>query len=306
MDRILFQHLPAVLAVARSRSFSRAASDLGIGASAVSHSVKKAEERLGAPIFTRTTRSVTLTDAGARFVEAARRAVDDVATVADEVREGQGAVAGTLRINVPRLALMMGLTDALSRLAITHPRLTVEVISDDALSDVVADGFDAGVRLGGMIAQDMIAVRMTPSCRTALVASPGYIETFGSPQNIDDLKHHNCIGYRLLASGAIYQWDLVQDGAEVRVPVAGTVRVSDPSYARQLALAGLGIAYLMEPVVRQDIQSRALVELLADAAVEEPGLFLYFPRRRESDSKLQALVRALRLNASGDLRTASF
>jgi DNA-binding transcriptional LysR family regulator len=294
MDRLLLPHLPAVLAAARTRSFARAAAELGLRPSAVSHSVRAAEQRLGAPLFARTTRSVALTEAGEAFMKSAQRAFDEIDDAAERVRAGQREVTGLLRINSPRVALQMGLTPVLMELARRHPGLTTEIIIDDALVDVVEGGFDAGIRLGEMIAQDMVAVRLTPPCRAIVVASPSYVNARGQPASVADLRYHNCIGFRLLASGAVYDWELLEHGKEVRAAVSGTARVSDPTYARELAMAGLGLAYVFEPLVRRDIAEGRLVELLPDAAITEPGLFLYFPRRAAEARKLRALLDAVR------------
>ncbi len=224
------------------------------------------------------------------FMESARRAFDELDAAAERVRAGQREVTGLLRINAPRVALQMGLTPVLMEMARRHPRLTTEIITDDALVDVVEGGFEAGIRLGEMIAQDMVAVRLTPPCRAIMVASPSYVGARGWPASVADLAQHNCIGFRLLASGAIYDWELRERGKEVRATVSGTVRVSDPTYARELALAGLGVAYVFEPLVRMDLVGGQLAELLQEAAITEPGLFFYFPRRAAEARKLRALL----------------
>lgn len=294
MDRIVLTHLPVILAVARTRSFVRAGAELGLGASAVSHAVRLIEDRLGATLFARTTRSVALTEAGAAFVESAERAVEELEGAVDRLAAGRAQVRGLLRINAPRVALHMGLTPVLAEMSRRHPQLTVEVITDDALTDVVADGFDAGVRLGEMIAQDMVAVRLTPPFRAVMVAAPAYLAGAGAPRTIADLSAHNCIGFRLLRSGAVYAWDLQQDGEDVRVEVTGTVRVSDPAYARELAAAGLGLAYVLEPLAREDLAQGRLVEVLSQASVWEPGMFFYFPQRVARAAKLRALLDVVR------------
>jgi DNA-binding transcriptional LysR family regulator len=171
-----------------------------------------------------------------------------------------------------------------------YPRLTIELISDDALTDVVAEGFDAGVRLGEMIAQDMVAVRLTPPFRAVMAASPRYLAQVGAPQTIDDLHRHNCIGFRLLRSGAVYAWDLQEAGKDIRVEVSGSVRVSDPISARDLAIADIGIAYIFEPLIAADLASGRLVEVLAAASITEPGLFLYFPQGAARAAKMRALL----------------
>ena len=297
MDRLLLTHLPVVLAVARTRSFGKAAAELGLGASAVSHAVRVVEQRLGSPLFARTTRSVALTEAGGAFVESARRLVGELAEAVERLQAGQGQVSGLLRINAPRVALFMGLTPILVEMTRRHPRLTVEVISDDALTDIVAAGFDAGIRLGEMIARDMVAVRLTPPCRAIMVAAPAYLETCGVPKAIGELALHNCIGFRLLASGAVYAWELRDGSKDVEMEVSGSIRVSDPTYACELARAGVGIAYVFEPLVADDLRSGELVEVLAEAAITEPGLFLYFPTLAGRMPKMRAL-----LDVMGDRR----
>jgi DNA-binding transcriptional LysR family regulator len=290
MDRVLLTHLPVILAVARTRSFVRAAAELGLGASAVSHAVRAVEDRLGAPLFARTTRSVALTELGAAFLEGATRAAEELDAAVERLREGQNQITGLLRINAPRIALPMGLTRVLAEMTLRYPRLTLEVIADDALTDVVAEGFDAGVRLGEMIAADMVAVRLTQPFRAIMVAAPGYLARAGMPKSIDDLAAHNTIGFRLLSSGAIYAWDLQRAGKDVRIEVNSSVRVSDPASARDLALADVGIAYIFEPLVAADLAAGHLVEVLAEASITEPGLFLYFPQRVSRATKMRALL----------------
>jgi DNA-binding transcriptional LysR family regulator len=293
MDRVLLTHLPVVLAVARTRSFVRAAAELGMSASAVSHAVRLVEDRLGAPLFARTTRSVAVTEAGAAFLDSAGRVVDELDEAVERLRAGQAQVTGLLRINAPRIALYMGFTPLLAELTRRHPQLTVEVVTDDALADVVAEGFDAGVRLGEMIAQDMVAVRFTPPFRAIMVASPDYLSGRSPLRTFADLASCLCIGYRLLRSGAVYAWDLRDGDKDVRMEVASAIRVSDPLYARELAMAGLGVAYVMEPLVQAEIAQGRLVEVLPDASILEPGLFLYFPRHASRTAKLRVLVELL-------------
>ena len=172
MDRSLLPHLPAVLAVARTRSFARAAAELGMGASAVSHAVRTVEERLGEPLFARTTRSVSVTEVGAEFIGRVGQAFEEMTAAVERVSARRGEVTGVLRLNAPRIAGPLALTAILAELAARHPRLTVEVVSDDGLTDVVGQGFDAGVRLGEMVAEDMVAVRLTPPVRAMLAAAP--------------------------------------------------------------------------------------------------------------------------------------
>jgi DNA-binding transcriptional LysR family regulator len=290
MDRSLLAHLPIVVAVHRRGGFAAAAHELDMSPSAVSHAVQAVEASLGQPLFARTTRSVRLTEAGAAFIGVLGPALADISDAADNIAAAQGRVVGTLRLNAPRTALPIAVTPLLAELARRHPELTVEITSDDGLADIVADGFDAGIRLGHTVAQDMVAVRLTPPFDSIMVAAPGYLAAHGSPQALADLARHNCIGYRFVTSGAVYDWDLRNRGHHVAVAVAGSARVTDAVYARELALAGLGIAYLFEPLVRAELHAGTLVQVLPRSAFEEPGLFLYFPRRASQAPKLRAFI----------------
>jgi DNA-binding transcriptional LysR family regulator len=294
MDRELLTHFPIVLAVARRGGFAAAAAALNMSPSAVSHAVKTVEDRLGQPLFARTTRSVALTEAGSDFVASVAPALAMVEESVERVRAARGQVAGVLRINAPRLALPLAITPAVVAMSRLHPELTIEVTSDESLVDIVAAGYDAGVRLGEMIAQDMVAVRLTKPFKAIMVAAPAYLEGRGAPRAIADLAAHNCIGYRLISSGAAYAWDLQDKGREVSVAVSGSVRVTDSSYARDLACEGVGIAYLFEPLVRHDLRAGRLKQVLPAASIEEPGLFLYFPRYAAQAPKLRAFIEVVR------------
>jgi DNA-binding transcriptional LysR family regulator len=290
MDRDLLNHLPVILAVARRKNFAAAASELGMGASAVSHAVRLVEERLGVPLFARTTRSVALTEAGAALVASAAPALQDIADRVERIRAVKGRVSGLLRLNVPRLALSMVMTSVVREMAKRFPDVRVEIFADDAIANIVEDGFDAGIRLGEMIAEDMITVRLTPPFRAILVASPAYLSERGRPKTIADLKNHNCIAYRLIKSGGLYRWELLDDGREVAVEATGSTVINDPMYALDLARAGVGLAYVMEPVVRADIAAGHLTQVLPKSFSEWPGLFLYYPKRAALAPKLRAFI----------------
>jgi len=294
MDRDLLAHFPIVIAVARRGGFAAAASALNMSPSAVSHAVKAVEDRLGQPLFARTTRSVALTEAGADFVASIGPALAMVEESIEQIRATSGDVTGLLRINAPRLALPLAITPAILEMSRLHPGLTIEVTSDESLVDIVASGYDAGVRLGEMIAEDMVTVRLTRPFKSIMVASPKYLESHPMPRTIADLALHNCVGYRLLSSGAAYAWDLQDEGRQVAVTVNGSVRVTDPIYARDLAREGVGIAYLFEPLVKEDLRDGRLVKVLPKAGIEEPGLFLYFPRHVAKAPKLRAFIDVVR------------
>ncbi|MFT4101603.1 MAG: LysR family transcriptional regulator [Burkholderiaceae bacterium] len=290
MERDLLVHLPVVLAVAQRGGFAAASASLGMTASAVSHAVRQVEERIGQPLFARTTRSVALTEAGRTLVAAISPALADIGDGLDRVRSIRGRASGHLRINAPRIAVPMALAEIAAEMAVRHPDVTLEIVADDALSDIVELGFDAGVRLGSMVAKDMVAVALTPPFRVIMVASPAYLARRGTPADIAALPLHNCIGFRQIRSGGIYAWEVRQRGRETSVTTSGSAIITDPLQARDLALAGVGIGYIFEPLVRADLAAGRLVAVLPDAAIEEPGLFLYFPKRASLAPKLRACV----------------
>jgi len=226
MDRRLLAHIPVVLAVARQRSFARAAAELGLGPSAVSHAVREVEDFLGEPLLVRTTRSVALTANGEAFAARVEQAFGEIDAAVETIRMARGEVSGLLRLNAAHVVASQVLRPIVGELSRRHPRLTVELISDDALTDVVGQGFDGGVRLGEMIAADMIAHRLTPPFRMVMAATPAYLAERGTPATLADLKDHNCIGYRLLASGAIYEWE--------RARPASLTRAAPPSHQRDV------------------------------------------------------------------------
>jgi DNA-binding transcriptional LysR family regulator len=290
MDRDLLSHLPVVVAVARRGGFALAAAELGMSPSAVSHAVRLVEERIGQPLFARTTRSVSLTETGKALIETAAPALQDIAERMDRIRGIGGRPAGLLRINVSHIAIPLAVTPVVAAMAERYPEVTVELFADQGLVDIVGEGFDAGIRLGEMIAQDMVAVRLTPPFSVVMAASPAYVGRRGRPAAVADLASHNCIGYRLVRSGALYRWDLSEDGKDVSVETNGTVIVTDSLAAIDLALAGVGIIYVFEPLVRAHIAAGRLVQILPQSAIEEPGLFLYFPRRASMAPKLRAFI----------------
>lgn len=303
MDRDLLTHLPVIVAVARRGGFALAAAELGMSPSAVSHAVRLVEERVGQPLFARTTRSVSLTEAGKALVTTAAPALQDIAERMDRIRGIKGRPSGLLRINVPNIAVPLAVTPVVAAMAERYPDVTIELLTDQGLSDIVGEGFDAGIRLGEMIAQDMVTVRMTPPFKAVIVASPGYIGKHGRPRDVADLAKHNCIGYRLVRSGALYRWDLTENGKDVVVETRGTAIVTDSLAAIDLALAGVGLAYLFEPLVRADLAAGRLIQVLPKTAIEEPGLFLYFPRRASMAPKLRAFIDTAQEIGRASLRT---
>jgi len=303
MDRDLLTHLPVIVAVARRGGFALAAAELGMSPSAVSHAVRLVEERIGQPLFARTTRSVSLTEAGKALVETTAPALQDIAERMDRIRAIKGRPSGLLRLNVPNIAVPLAVTLVVAAMAERYPDVTIELLTDQGLVDIVGEGFDAGIRLGEMIAQDMVTVRLTPPFKAVIVASPAYVGRHGRPRSVADLANHNCIGYRLVRSGALYRWDLTEDGKDVVVETKGTVIVSDSLAAIDLALAGVGLTYVFEPLVRTELAAGRLVQVLPQSAIEEPGLFLYFPRRASMAPKLRAFIDTAQEIGRASLRT---
>jgi len=303
MDRDLLTHLPVIVAVARRGGFALAAAELGMSPSAVSHAVRLVEERIGQPLFARTTRSVSLTEAGKALVETAAPALQDIAERMDRIRGVKGRPAGLLRINASNIAIPLAVTPVVAAMAERYPDVTIEIVADQGLIDIVGEGFDAGIRLGEMIAQDMVTVRMTPPFKAVIVASPAYIAKHGRPRDVADLANHNCIGYRLVRSGALYRWDLNDNGKDVVVETRGTAIVTDSLGAIDLALTGVGLAYVFEPLVRADLAAGRLVQVLPQTAIEEPGLFLYFPRRASMAPKLRAFIDTAQEIGRASMRT---
>jgi len=290
MDRDLLSHLPIIICVARHRSFAAAAAELGMSPSAVSHAVRSVEDRLAIPLFARTTRSVSLTEAGARFVAGVEPALTDIGQTVEGLTAERGEVTGLLRIDAPRGAFDMALTPILAKLAREHPRLTVEVRTGHVSVDIVAQGFDAGIRIRRMIQQDMVTTRLTGPSKLCLVASRDYLDARGAPQSITDLCRHNCIGLRDIVSGAIADWELIDGEQSTAVKTSGTALVTNFAEALSLALAGAGIAYVLEPLARRYLREGSLNWLLPQTAIEHDGLFLYYPRRASLAPKLRAFI----------------
>jgi DNA-binding transcriptional LysR family regulator len=290
MDRDLLGHLPIIVCVARHRSFAAAAAELGMSPSAVSHAVRTVEDRLAIPLFARTTRSVSLTEAGVRFLAGVEPALADIHEAIERLTAERGEVTGLLRINTLRVVLDMALIPILATLARQHPRLTVEINADQTLVDIVAQGFDAGIRLRRAIQQDMVTTRLTGSFKAILVASGDYLDARGTPKSFADLQQHNCIGLRLGETGAIFEWELIDRKKAVVVKTSGTALVTDTMQALSLALAGVGIAYVAEPLARRYLREGSLEWLLPQSATEYDGMFLYYPKRASLAPKLRAFI----------------
>jgi DNA-binding transcriptional LysR family regulator len=279
----------AFSAVAAQKSFTAAARMLGVTASALSQSVRGLEDRLGVPLLVRTTRSVALTEAGRRLFERIGPALRETQAAVDEARGSADVVQGTLRISLGRLTVQM-LEPLVAALLERYPRLSVELDVDDSFVDIVARGFDAGIRLSESIDADLTHVRLTPPFRLVIAGSPKYFATHGRPKKPSDLLEHQCIGYRMLSTGALYAWELEKNGREQRINVRGRFMCNDGHAMLIGARRGLGLTYIHEPAITADLESGRLEVVLEDWAPTVPGFFLYYPSRSSLQPKLRALI----------------
>jgi DNA-binding transcriptional LysR family regulator len=289
--------LTAFLAVAEERSFTRAAARLGTSQSALSHTVRRLEERLGLRLLTRTTRSVAPTEAGERLLETLRPALDEIDAKLTALGELREKPAGTVRITTSRHAAETILWPALARLLPDFPDIRVELSIDPALTDIVAERFDAGVRLGEQVAKDMIAVRIGPELRMALVGAPAYFARRPAPETPHDLTRHACINLRLSTLGGLYAWEFEKDGRPLNVRVDGQLVLNDMSLILKATIEGFGLALTLEDQVTQLVSEGKLVRVLEDWCPPFPGYHLYYPSRRQQSPAFALLVEALRYRA---------
>ena len=294
MSRSNIDDLLAFRAVARESSFTRAAAHMGVSTSALSHTIRGLEERLGVRLLSRTTRSVVPTDIGERLLEQIGPHFDGIETELAAVSELRDKPAGTLRITTGIDAAQMILEPALAPLLKSYPDINVELSVNAGFVDIVAERFDAGVRLGETIAQDMVAVRIGPDMQMAAVASPDYLSSRVAPKVPADLASHSCINLRFPTLGGLYAWEFEKDGRALSVRVDGQLTVNDIALARQGACDGLGIAYLPEEYVHPALIEGRLIRLLADWCPPFPGYHLYYPSRRQQSPAFTLLVEALR------------
>jgi len=294
MERQDLADLVAFLAVAEELSFTKAAAKLGTSQSSVSHTVRRLEARLGVRLLMRSTRSVSPTDAGVELIATLKPALEDIGTKLGALGELREKPAGNVRITTSRHAAQSLLAPALAPLLAKYPDIHVELSTDGTLVDIVADRFDAGVRLGEQLAKDMIAVRIGPDLRQAVVGSPGYFKRHPKPTNPHELTQHRCINLRMPTHGSIYTWEFSQGGRDLNVRVEGPLVVNDSIVAMDAAIAGVGLAFLMEDLVEPAIARGRLVRVLEDWCQPFSGYHLYYPSRRQSSHVFSLVVDALR------------
>jgi len=294
MERRDIADLLALRAVAQEQSFTRAAAKLGVSASALSHTIRGLEERIGVRLLTRTTRSVAPTRPGERLLATVTPRLAEIEAELAAISELRDRPAGTFRITTGIHAAETILWPTLARFLPRYPEVQVEVSVDAGLVDIVEQRFDAGVRMGETIAQDMIAVRISPDMRMAAVASPAYLEGRKLPRTPRQLSEHSCINLRFPTLGGLYAWEFEKDGQALNVHVEGQLIVNEIAIARQAARDGAGIAYLPEDYVQADVEAGKLVRLLAHWTPPFPGYHLYYPSRRQQSPAFALLVEALR------------
>jgi len=289
-----FAELRAFMAVVERRSFVRAADHLGLSASALSQTIRQLETRLGVRLLNRTTRSVAPTAAGARLHERLAPLVQDMDTAVAEAVASMGRAAGTLRINTLGMAAKQLIAPRLGRFHAAYPDVVLDIVVDEHLSDIVAGGFDAGIRVGERLEKDMVAIRLTPDHPMRAVASPDYLARHGEPKEPADLHRHSCINWRFPGSGAVYRWPLERKGKKLEMAVAGPVVSNFQDVMDEAALQGLGILYSYddEPV-RKLIEAGRLKRVLADWSPTVPGIFLYYSSRRLPTPALKGFIDCL-------------
>jgi DNA-binding transcriptional LysR family regulator len=292
-----FAELSALVAVAQERSFRRAAVKLNLTPSTLSHSLRSLEERLGVRLLVRTTRTVAPTEAGQALLDQIAPAFASIVAAVEGVNEFRDRPHGVVRLNVPMTAAITLLTPIFGAFARELPDVTLEVTVNEGFVDIIKGGFDAGIRIGEDLEQDMTAVRLTRDFRTAVVASPAYFEQRALPQSPYDLHAHRCIGYRLHGSGALFRWEFTRDGKQLTVAVAGPLILDSHELIIAAALDGVGLACVLEEAVADHLANGRLVRVLDEWCEPYPGFHLYYPMHRQGSRSLKALVDMLRARA---------
>ncbi|WP_208249224.1 LysR family transcriptional regulator [Rhizobium sp. T1470] len=289
MNRTQLAQLAVLAAVSERRSFRAAAKELQIAPSAVSHAISSLEESLGVRLLARTTRSVAPTEEGRLLLQRLKPALEEIGIALEALTEAGGRPAGNLRITAPRFASDILLAPRLGEFLNRYPDITLEIANEDGFTDIVREGFDAGIRLEESLEADMIAVRASPSLTTVIAGSPEYFGRHPKPLHPSDLVHHRCIKRRF-TNGTIYRWEFEKDGQELVVAVDGPLIVAEDRLALMAALNGAGLAYLFDLRVENELASGKLVRVLEDWCSPYPGPFIYYPSRRQMRPALRAFI----------------
>jgi len=282
--------LVAFSKVAEHRGFTAAAGVLEVSPSALSQAIRQLEARLGVRLLNRTTRSVSLTEAGEAYLARIGPALGQVIQASEDLNVLQGRPAGTLRINAARISIAMVLQPLLAGFLKEHPHVQLELTNDEGFVDIVEKGFDAGVRLGESVQRDMVAVPLGGPLTVAVVASPEYLRRIPAPRHPDELVRHNCVRLRFGGTGMIFKWEFQVDGRPAEYEVKGNLTISDTLFSMDAALEGVGLAYTYEDLALPHIRAKRLKRVLTSFSPTYPGFYLYYPSRRNQPSKLKALI----------------
>jgi DNA-binding transcriptional LysR family regulator len=282
MKRNNLYDLAAFVVVAEQGSFTRAAAELAMSQSALSHAIKALEDRLGVRLLSRTTRSVSTTEAGETLLRTLQPALEDIASGINAVGALAGKPSGTVRITATKHAVSSVIMPVLPGFTASHPDIRLDMIIDDNLTDIVAERIDAGIRFGDIVEKDMIAVRIGPDIRMAVVGAPTYFADHRAPRTPRELSNHRCINYRRIKSGGLYAWDFEEQGRPFQVRVEGPLTFSNSDLVREAALAGQGLAFVYEDEVLADIKAGRLTRTLEKWCPTFPGYYLYHPSRRQT------------------------
>lgn len=294
MNMMPFGGLNVFLAVAEHGSLRKAAAALGVQPPAISYQLKALEQRIGTDLFARTTRSVHLTDAGQALLARAGPALAELGNALEDARNASGATKGAIRLTLPYVAYEMTIARKLRAFQLQHPHIELDLSFDEAFVDVVAGGFHAGIRLGDHIQRDMIAVRLCPPFKETVFAAPSYLRKHGRPRQPRDLLQHNCIRYRYIASGRFAEWRFKARTGVIAVNVNGSLIVNSTSALVNAAIDGIGIGWLFQPAVKNELSAGTLESVLSGYCLEQPGYFLYFPRSSGRAHAFKAFVDFMR------------
>lgn len=289
-----FASLKAFFAVAQTCNFSRAAQALGVSPSALSQTIKGLEEGLGVRLLNRTTRSVSTTAAGARLFERLQVIFSDLDSALEELNQYRDTPTGTLRISAPQVAMLHFIQPILPAFQLAYPNIELELTTDDSTADIVAQGFDAAIRLGEFIEQDMIALKLSDPLTQIAIASPQYLKQRGVPQTPVQLLQHSCVNWRRSGEAGLYKWRFLNGDTPFELSVKGSLVVSDCAVALQSAVDGLGITVWIREWIQAELDSGKLVPLLEQWATPFPSFYLYYPSNKQMSSALQAFIGALR------------
>lgn len=294
MVRNNINDLIAFLAVARERSFTRAAAKIGISQSALSHTIRNLEKRLGVRLLTRTTRAVSPTEAGEKLLQGIGPHFDGIEVQLEALNALKDTPSGTIRINAPDYAISCVIWPKLHDFLLTYPEIKIELMLDNGLSDIVTERYDAGVRMGEQLAKDMISARISPDFRFAVVGAASYFSKNPLPQTPHELISHTCINYRFPTSGALYAWEFEENGKDLKVRVDGQIVFNNIFHVLDAAIAGHGLAYVPEEIALLHIQNGDLVRVLEKWSPYWDGFYLYYPNRHHASPAFRALTEALR------------